>query len=228
MSKFQERLRELRGSSLQDEFAAKIGISRTSLSYYENGNRIPDIDTLTRIHEVTGVSIYYLLGLTDSKDDALVTAQRDTGLSEKSLLHFANNPISAKVINHIVSCGAMKSFSDRAAILHDDALLISDFSQHEWSDVAKAMRDNSFFDIEKQLHALLSAILIDDAYRSEPFGVDSEELPSVRIKNIVQDTKKIYDSLDKLSEIYPDAKEVKNEYAKILDKMISRKEGPNG
>ena len=218
---FSYRLRETRGEMMQATFAQKIGVSRASLSSYENGTRIPDIETLKRIHEETGVSLYYLLGLTDSKDDTFATVQRDTGLSEKALETFANHPISAKVINHIVSCGAMKSFSDRAAILHDDALLISDFSQHEWSDVAKAMRDNTFFDIEKQLHALLSAILIDDAYRSEPFGVDGEELPSVRIKNIVQDTKKIYDSLDKLSEIYPDAKEVKNEYAKILDKMIN-------
>lgn len=123
MSKFQERLRELRGSLLQDEFAAKIGISRTSLSYYENGNRIPDIETLKRIHEETGISLYYLLGLTDSKDDSLATAQRDTGLNEETIEVLSQNPLYQRVIEKLVCSPSFDRLAILAAAFHDEMVL---------------------------------------------------------------------------------------------------------
>lgn len=217
---FPSRLREIRGNTMQATFAKKIGISRASLSSYENGSRIPDIETLKHIHEETGVSLYYLLGLTDSRDDAFAINQRDTGLSEQALLYFANNPISAKVINHIVSCGAMKSFSERAAILHDDSLLIGNYQQHELSDATKALRDAIFFEVEKQMHALLSAVLIDDAFKTGSFGVDKTKLPSM-ICNLVEDIKKIYDNLDKIAPTNPEAADLKKDYQKIIKQMIN-------
>ena len=67
MGKFQERLRELRGSSLQDEFSTKIGISRTSLSYYENGSRNLSLELLVDIATLYDVGVDFLLA--DSERD---------------------------------------------------------------------------------------------------------------------------------------------------------------
>lgn len=84
---FPKRLREVRESTglSQTEFAKKIGISRASLSYYENATRTPDVYLLESIYKATGVSIYYLLGITDTKDDGFHELKKDTGLSESSL-----------------------------------------------------------------------------------------------------------------------------------------------
>lgn len=230
MATFSDRLRNIRESLglTQNEFSKRLNISRVSLTHYEAGDRTPDIDFLTRLHQETGISIYYLLGLTDSKDDALATVQKDTGLSEKALTHFSNNPISAKVINHIVECGAMKSFSDRAAILHDDALLAHEFQQREWTEIAKTLRNAQFEHTEKQLHALISVVMIDTADRTPPFGVNRDLLPSLTVCDIVEKIKTVYDSLDAISHNNPEAASVKKKYGYLLDKLITGKEAPNG
>lgn len=84
---FPKRLREVRESTKlsQTDFAERIGISRASLSYYENGTRTPDVYLLRAVHEATGVSIYYLLGITDTKNDKFQQAYTNLGLSEKAL-----------------------------------------------------------------------------------------------------------------------------------------------
>ena len=45
----------------QQKVAMDLCISRESLSYYENGQRNPDIDMLLRLSDYFGVSIDYLI-----------------------------------------------------------------------------------------------------------------------------------------------------------------------
>lgn len=84
---FSKRLRQLRGTKSQDEAAKGIGISRGALSYYEKGERNPDINTLSSIAKYYGVSADYLLGLSDAQ--TLTTEEKvicDTiGLSPQSV-----------------------------------------------------------------------------------------------------------------------------------------------
>ena len=63
---FSKRLKQLRGNKSQDEVAKDIGISRGALSYYEKGERNPDINTLSSIAKYYNVSADYLLGLSDT------------------------------------------------------------------------------------------------------------------------------------------------------------------
>lgn len=63
---FSKRLKQLRGNKSQDEVAKGIGISRGALSYYEKGERNPDINTLSSIAKYYNVSADYLLGLSDT------------------------------------------------------------------------------------------------------------------------------------------------------------------
>lgn len=58
-------LREIRGLT-QKEAAKRMGISRTTYSNYESGNREPDIDTLVKIADFYEVSIDFLVGRTDN------------------------------------------------------------------------------------------------------------------------------------------------------------------
>lgn len=66
---FAKRLKELREKAglNQRECAEKLNVSRGSISFYENEERLPDIETVYNISTLFGVSVDYLIGLTDEK-----------------------------------------------------------------------------------------------------------------------------------------------------------------
>lgn len=71
MSDFCNILKELRSGRqmTQDELSSKLGISKSTISMYENGNRKPDFETLETIADFFNVDMNYLLGRNSSKDD---------------------------------------------------------------------------------------------------------------------------------------------------------------
>ncbi len=61
----------------QKELCAKLNISRTNYSYFENERRVPDVDTLLLIAEFYGVSLDELVtgthsAVNESKEDTTV------------------------------------------------------------------------------------------------------------------------------------------------------------
>lgn len=58
------RLRELRKENRlsQEKLGKILGVSKVSVSGYENGNRIPSLDILNKILDFFGVSADYLMG----------------------------------------------------------------------------------------------------------------------------------------------------------------------
>ena len=83
---FTERFRELQGDRSNTEFAEFLGISRQTVGFYCNGDRIPDAMTLKQIAEKCKVSADWLLGLsgTRSTDVDIQQICKKTGLSEKA------------------------------------------------------------------------------------------------------------------------------------------------
>lgn len=67
---FANRLKGLRQSIglSQGELAEKLGVSRGSISYYENCSRVPDIVFLSRVSEYFGVGINFLLGHSENQN----------------------------------------------------------------------------------------------------------------------------------------------------------------
>lgn len=67
MSNFSNRFKILRTSKrlTQDEIAKKLGMSKSTISMYENGNRAPDLETLEAIADFFNVTIDYLTGKED-------------------------------------------------------------------------------------------------------------------------------------------------------------------
>lgn len=49
----------------QDSLAIVLGISRSTVSMYENGNREPDLETLEKIADLFNVDMDFLLGRTN-------------------------------------------------------------------------------------------------------------------------------------------------------------------
>ena len=68
MKAFTERLKELRGCESQKSFATMLNLNQQTYQRYECGAREPDLETLHRIGVSCGVSIDWLLGLSDSRD----------------------------------------------------------------------------------------------------------------------------------------------------------------
>lgn len=60
-----ERLNELMGELSTTEFADKVGVSRQTMGFYLNGDRIPDSATLMLICKSCNVSSDWLLGFTE-------------------------------------------------------------------------------------------------------------------------------------------------------------------
>ncbi len=85
---FGKRVKELRKSNgyTIEQFAAKIGVAKSTVGYYENDNRMPDIEILSRICGVFDVPADYLLGRTNTAavKGKMKTACELTGLSDEA------------------------------------------------------------------------------------------------------------------------------------------------
>lgn len=77
------RLRELREETglSQALLAEELGVSRGSISYYENGDRTPDVDFLSKAKAYFGVDYEYLLG------ESSIRNHRDRTSIEASIEH---------------------------------------------------------------------------------------------------------------------------------------------
>jgi transcriptional regulator with XRE-family HTH domain len=74
----------------QEELARKVGITRASLSHYENNRREPDYETIQRIADFFSVSVDYLMGRTSEPNHTLDSDTRafvdQLELSDQALL----------------------------------------------------------------------------------------------------------------------------------------------
>ena len=107
---FGKRLRELRKENgyTIEQFADMVGISKSTLGYYENDKRMPDIEILARISNVLNVNADYLIGRTNTtaQKGKMKTVCDFTGLSDQAaeyLSELVENRDYAKlsVINHL-------------------------------------------------------------------------------------------------------------------------------
>lgn len=86
---FGEKLAKLRESRLltQEQFGKRIGVSKQTVSNWENEYVLPSVEKLIRIANFFKVSADYLLGL----DDTATTEDRViidvTGLNNKEIIH---------------------------------------------------------------------------------------------------------------------------------------------
>lgn len=78
------RLKELREEQRlnQEGLALKLNLSQSTISAYEIGDRVPDLDTLIAIANIFDVSLDYLVGLSDLKQQI-----RQSDLSPTELEH---------------------------------------------------------------------------------------------------------------------------------------------
>lgn len=83
---FVERLKELRGSLSQSEFANKIGTKQTTYSSWERGIKEPGISSIISISNTFGVSTDWLLGLSDVRTTTQSIEPPMIGLNKRQSL----------------------------------------------------------------------------------------------------------------------------------------------
>ena len=107
---FGKRLKELRKSNgyTIEQFADMVGISKSTLGYYENDKRMPDIEILARIADTLNVNADYLIGRTNTTalKGKMKTVCEFTGLSDRAaeyLSELVKDKDYAKlsIINHL-------------------------------------------------------------------------------------------------------------------------------
>ena len=90
---FTERFRSLQGDRTNTEFADFLGLSRQTVGFYCNGDRLPDVVTLKQIAGKCGVTTDWLLGHNTPLTEADVCiACAVTGLSREAILKLKNLP----------------------------------------------------------------------------------------------------------------------------------------
>ncbi|MFB5763506.1 helix-turn-helix domain-containing protein [Paenibacillus medicaginis] len=95
-------LREKRGWK-QEELAQILGITRAALSHYEKNRRKPDFDTLTKLANLFGVSIDYLIGrIPQTQNDTEPNVKQfidQLELSDKDILNRFNLMIDGRSLS---------------------------------------------------------------------------------------------------------------------------------
>ncbi|WP_035571563.1 helix-turn-helix domain-containing protein [Halonatronum saccharophilum] len=81
---FKERIRKLRKENklTQQQLADKIGVGRATIAGYETKGKEPGYDTLSKLAEIFNVSVDYLLGRTDNKQNPGSNTKIPDGVKE--------------------------------------------------------------------------------------------------------------------------------------------------
>ena len=107
-------LREERGMS-QNQLAKELGISRGSISFYENGQRTADIETLEKVARFFKVDYDYLMGKSASrynKGDAeqILDSLQLSDKSIENIVYYNKNFSEINVIDEIFSRNILFDF----------------------------------------------------------------------------------------------------------------------
>lgn len=76
LKKCREDIKKTNPNYTQAFVASKIGVARTTYTAYENGTKIPPLDTVIIIADFFDVSSDYLLGRTETKTQEELAAHR--------------------------------------------------------------------------------------------------------------------------------------------------------
>lgn len=112
------RIRDLRGTQTQAEFATQLMVSKNTIGMYERGERRPEAEVLARMHEVLGVDINWLLtgsGRMRRDEEPVKAAEPAT---DARLIGRLTEGIS-RVFAETGQAAALHQIAERAARYHD-------------------------------------------------------------------------------------------------------------
>ena len=92
-NRFAESLKFLRekGGLTQSQLADKLGVSRGSISFYENKDRVPDIIFLDKVADYFGIGYDFLMGFSDNMNPNNTDIGLRLGLSDEAIEKWERN-----------------------------------------------------------------------------------------------------------------------------------------
>lgn len=131
LKKCRENIKKSKPEYTQSFVANKIGVARTTYTAYENGTKMPPIDTLSSIAQLFEVTTDYLLGISDHPEPTIKDDKAIYDRFADDFLMFSNLSRDEKIKNIIKN----------ASELDDDYLII--FIQLLDSLIEKQGKSNS-------------------------------------------------------------------------------------
>ena len=185
-SSFPTRLKELRQSReiTQSDLADILNVGSNTISQYETGNREPCFASLLRISEYFGVSVDYLLGISEFHDqppvermffgDHLKKCRSNAGLSQKTLAKLLG--ISQQAVGSWETGRTSPSpemIAEIASVLKVSADVLLGLKETDASDCTMHEPDSAYprsIDISRQIDEIIS-----DLRNSESVVVFNDE-----------------------------------------------------
>jgi len=148
-----KQLREVAGLS-QAALAEGLGVSRGSISFYENGERIPDIVFLDKVAEFFGgVPLDYLLGYVHNKTPENIDIGLRLGLSDKAIENLSDARYDTELLSLMIENEHFEELMDCLSrymfvsvdttlapfIKHYDAVLEMDFNSYIMGEYFKSI-----------------------------------------------------------------------------------------
>ncbi|WP_296639956.1 helix-turn-helix transcriptional regulator [Roseinatronobacter sp.] len=153
-----KRIKLLRGTLSQEEFAKKVGISRASLANYETGRTIPSKEVIEKIEEISGRIPPAVLAGEQLKIVGIEQIAEQLGLSDDDRLNLTKDEIAVIRLARLCDQNTLRDLS---------STIVQGFAQNEQSK--RLAIDETLFDL-----ALL--IEVADGKRSFLSGVQKGNL----------------------------------------------------
>lgn len=222
---FASRLKQLREATelSQTQLAKQLGVSRGSISYYENCERVPDIEFVEKVSDLFGVSLDYLFGHSENLISKNVDIGYITNLSDKSIEKLSELWINVDILNRLIEnsnfekfldivnyyCEAYKNLSSgRSSLYLDASIETENCRQTSNKSHCAAFKYLEFYnrsvkDTAEYLEYLLSKVAINifrEIAIEEPTNKYTKEELQEHLKELEQIQKESTDSLNSFLE----------------------------
>lgn len=144
MSRFSVVFKNLRigNGYTQQELANKIGVSRSAVGMYENGDREPDFETLEVIADFFNVDMDYLMGRSDKTHIVTVRSENEQYFIQQfRLLNYVGQDKAISYVDVLVASGKYDPIRELDTDIPRNAVAAHDRTDIEATDEMRKFDD---------------------------------------------------------------------------------------
>ncbi len=144
MSRFSVVFKNLRigNGYTQQELANKIGVSRSAVGMYENGDREPDFETLEVIADFFNVDMDYLMGRSDKTHIVTVRSENEQYFIQQfRLLNYVGQDKAISYVDDLVASGKYDPIRELDTDIPRNAVAAHDRTDIEATDEMRKFDD---------------------------------------------------------------------------------------
>lgn len=185
-NKFASRLRQLREKAglSQTDLARELNVSRGAISYYENGDRIPNIEFLMDVAGYFNVPVEFMLGLRDNYQLSAAEQKELFFLSDQALSNLLEVAADdGELLNEFISHEYFIDFFDYLKTMASNeniqfGIFINSIDTRKYVPVTRENAQENFilFNLTNLLIQMLESITMQYRRRTRNMTVDKKSL----------------------------------------------------